>query len=120
MKIYKYIMGIMGFGYLFYWISAICGLITIEVANSNEFAYEWSFGLIDPLIAILYIVSVAMYLKNRSWKIIATISLAMSFVINLQTIIYWIILSNFTSPMWLMALFVLFYSLVGIIIINKE
>jgi len=111
----------MSFGYLAYWTATFAGAIPIEYANYNEFAYEWSFGIIDPLIAISYIASLVSYIRKHSkWNIMLTISLSISLIINLQTMIYWIILRNFSNPMWFMALFIFSYSLVGLIAVTRK
>ncbi|MCK9268165.1 MAG: YvaD family protein [Alkaliphilus sp.] len=121
MKIYKLILGFMGFGYISYWILALLGVIPIEYSNANEFAYEWSFAVIDILIGLMNLTSLFMYLrKNLYWKIMLTITLSVSVGINFHTMIYWVILKNFSNPMWFIAMWVFSYSLIGLILISKE
>lgn len=121
MKIYKYILGFMGFGYISYWILAILGVIPIPYSNANEYAYEWSFAVIDILIGLMNLISLFMYKKkNAYWKMMLTITLSISMGINFHTMIYWIILKNFSNPMWFMAMFVFSYSFIGLILLTKE
>lgn len=121
MKIYPYILGFMAVGYILYWLLAIIGFIPIADSNINEFAFEWSFSIMDPLIGIFYLISLLFYKRKHSyWKILLTVTFSVSIGINFFTMIYWILLKKYFLPTWFMAIFVFLYSLIGIIIINKE
>lgn len=121
MKIYKFILGFMGFGYILYWIFALLGIIPVEYSNANEYAYEWSFAIIDILIGLMNLISLFMYLKKNSyWKIMLTITFSISMVVNFHTMVYWVILKNFSDPMWYMAIWVFTYSLIGLVLISNE
>lgn len=65
--------------------------------------------------------SLFFYLRNIFyWRILLIVTFSASIGINLLTMIYWILLKNFSNPMWFMEIFVVSYSLVGIILLNKK
>ncbi len=127
LKNLKFFLMITDIGFILYWSITLFHLIpenSLFKDYNNPILVAWNFSFLplDLLISFTGILSLLWYQKGKeNWKIIALMSLIMTFCSGLQAIVFWIIRLDFDLTWWIPNLFLLVYPMffIPLIISNK-
>ncbi|WP_366248869.1 DUF5360 family protein [Terribacillus aidingensis] len=121
MKYLKPFFLVTDIGFIIYWIVTYLHIIPTSWAfkdynNPLTIAWNWSFLPLDILISITGLYSLYLYEKNaEQWKMIALVSLVLTFCSGLQAIAYWSFNGDFDMSWWIMNLYLLIYPIFFIV-----
>ena len=109
-------------GMLLYW--AITGMMAIGLINipgewlfkdyhdPRVVAWNWSFLPLDVLFSVTGLAALRMETAGHpSWKVMATISLTLTFCAGLMAVAYWFIVRDFDPTWWIPNLFLMLWPL---------
>ncbi|PAE16004.1 hypothetical protein CHH91_10200 [Virgibacillus sp. 7505] len=126
MKYLKPFFLVTDIGFIIYWIVTYLHIIPKSWAfkdynNPLTIAWNWSFLPLDILISITGLYSLYLYEKNaEQWKMIALVSLVLTFCSGLQAIAYWSFNGDFDMSWWIMNLYLLIYPIFFIVPLVKQ
>ena len=104
-------------GFIAYWLITMLHFIPKEYLfkdydNPILQAWNWSFLPLDLAISATGLTSLLLFRgAHRAWKMMAIISLALTFCSGLQAIAFWVLRQDFDWQWWLPNLFLLLYPL---------
>jgi len=109
-------------GMLLYWaITAAMALKLLNVPGELLFkdyhdprvmAWNWSFFPLDILLSITGLTALRMESsENENWKVMAAVSLTLTFCAGLMAIAYWLIVQDFDPSWWIPNLFLMLWPL---------
>ncbi len=109
-------------GMLLYWaITAAMALSLVNIPGEWLFkdyhdprvvAWNWSFFPLDILFSVTGLASLRMEKTSHpNWKMMATISLTLTFCAGLMAIAYWLIVQDFDPTWWIPNLFLMLWPL---------
>ncbi len=109
-------------GMLLYWaITAAMALKLLNVPGELLFkdyhdprvmAWNWSFFPLDILLSITGLIALRMESsENENWKVMAAVSLTLTFCAGLMAIAYWLIVQDFDPSWWIPNLFLMLWPL---------
>ena len=104
-------------GFIAYWLITLLQVIPKEYLfkdydNPILQAWNWSFLPLDLAISGTGLTRLLLFRRaHRAWKLLAIISLALTFCSGLQAIAFWVLRQDFDWQWWLPNLFLLLYPL---------
>ena len=109
-------------GMLLYWaVTAAMALHLIDIPGDWLFkdyhdprvmAWNWSFLPLDLLLSVTGLAALRMESANHAnWRIMATVSLTLTFCAGLMAIAYWLIVQDFDPAWWIPNLFLILWPL---------
>ncbi|MFS0560545.1 YvaD family protein [Terribacillus sp. 179-K 1B1 HS] len=113
-------------GFIIYWVVTYLHIIPKSWAFKDyddplTIAWNWSFLPLDILISVTGLYSLYLYRKHAAqWRMVALISLVLTFCSGLQAIAYWSFIGDFDPAWWVMNLYLLIYPLFFIYPLLKQ
>lgn len=109
-------------GMLLYWaVTAAMALKLLDIPGDWFFkdyhdprvmAWNWSFFPLDILLSVTGLAALRMESAGHSgWKLMAAVSLTLTFCAGLMAIAYWLIVQDFDLSWWLPNLFLMLWPL---------
>jgi hypothetical protein len=115
MRSLKFFFLITDIGFILYWLITLLHLIPPEYlfqdyTNPILTAWNWSFLPLDLFVSATGITSLLLYRRrDERWKLIALISLVLTFASGLQAIAFWVLRGDFDPIWWIPNLYLMLY-----------
>jgi len=114
-KTLKFFFLVTDIGFILYWLITLLHLIPPEYlfqdyTNPILTAWNWSFLPLDLFVSATGLTSLFLYRRgDERWKMIALISLVLTFASGLQAIAFWVLCSDFDPTWWIPNLYLMLY-----------
>jgi len=116
----RWLMLFTDIGMLLYWaVTAAMALKLVDVPGEWLFkdyhdprvmAWNWSFFPLDILLSVTGLAALRMEATDHaSWRVMAAISLTLTFCAGLMAIAYWLIVQDFDPSWWIPNLFLMLW-----------
>jgi hypothetical protein len=114
-KTLKFFFLVTDIGFILYWLITLLHLIPPEYlfqdyTNPILTAWNWSFLPLDLFVSATGLTSLLLYRRGDDrWKMIALISLVLTFASGLQAIAFWVLRGDFDPVWWIPNLYLMLY-----------
>ena len=115
MRTLKFFFLVTDIGFILYWLITLLHLIPPEYlfqdyTNPILTAWNWSFLPLDLFVSATGLTSLFLYRRgDERWKMIALISLVLTFASGLQAIAFWVLRGDFDPTWWIPNLYLMLY-----------